>query len=193
MISLVRTKYSSGVPIWQTDPETFSGGFTLDTTGLVIGTVIPAGTPMSANEATRMAAPLNTATIFENAGSSATQYKVNKGSLIATGQNWSPTVGGVSYAVTAVDATNATYDLITVATTLGALSVGAGIFQSSGNGATAGAYNVAVRGLLYEDTTVAVNADVALVYEGYVYARRIPYVPTSVQALLQNIIFSQSF
>jgi hypothetical protein len=57
LIGLTKTTLTRGIPIWQSVRmlETAQGGFTLDTTGLTLGDVIPAGTCMNYNEATRLA------------------------------------------------------------------------------------------------------------------------------------------
>jgi len=193
MLGLVRTQISYGVPVWQDDPDPLQGGFTLDITGLVVGSVLPAGTPLSANEATRYAVPLLTATVYANASAGATAYQVKKGQGFVVGANVALTVGGAAYPITIVDTSNAAFDTITVSTTLGAATAGDSLFKSSATGATAGAYSATVRGLLYEDTTVVLGADVAVIVSGMVYERRIPVLPAAIKALIPNMIFSQSY
>lgn len=59
-----------------------------------------------------------TAMVYENAGSSATTYKIYKGSHLKVGDT--VTNGSTSYAITAMGKSNALYDTISVGTTLGA-------------------------------------------------------------------------
>jgi hypothetical protein len=66
-ISLTRTLTSYGVQVWQKILETVQGGFTLDNAAIADGTIIPSGTPMSYDEATRKATPLKTAKVYEAA------------------------------------------------------------------------------------------------------------------------------
>ena len=91
--------------------------------------------------------------------------------------------------VTEDAATNAAYDLITVATTLGvAVTTGDTIFIDDAG------YS-GIKGLSYEDVVVGANgiASLSVVTHGTVYARRITPVPAGIRAKLPLIIFSESF
>lgn len=185
---------SGGVPIFQQAYENASGGFGLDKTGLTDGKDIPAGTVMGYDELTRKASPLKVATLNADAGNTDVTYQVKKGHLFAVGDYLAAVVGGKAYAITAIDTSNADYDVLTVGTTLGvALVAGVALFQSSATGAAAAALNVTPRGLLYSDVTVADNVTLSVMIRGTVFERRIPAVPVSVKAYLPNIIFSQSY
>lgn len=183
------------IPVWQTgkSPITAQGGFTLDRTGLTVGDVIPAGSPMNYDESTRKAKLVKTAKLQASATNSATAYKVFKGHLIKVGDYIASAVGGAAYAVTAIDSSNSDYDELTVGTTLGVvLAAGAPIFVSTATGATAAANSA--NGLLYEDEVVEENCTVSVVVAGMVYARRIPSIPSTILSTLpKTIIFSQSF
>jgi len=48
---------SRQIPVFQKVLELARGGFTLDATGLTAGDIIPAGTPIAFDEATRKAKP----------------------------------------------------------------------------------------------------------------------------------------
>ncbi len=193
-LTLTREKSTGGIPIFQQVPENAQGGYVLDATGLTAGVLVPAGTVMGASDSTRLAKPLKVAQVYENAISSATAIKVLKGQLFIVGDYVAKTVGGAAYAITAIDQTNAAYDLLTVGTTLGvALTVGDSLFQSSATGATAAVYAVVAKGLLYQGVYVGVNESLSIAIRATVYARRIPIVTTEIKALLPNIIFSQSF
>lgn len=189
-----RTYGTSDIPVFQgygKDIQLAQGGFNLDTTGLVSGTVLKAGTPMTFDESTRKAKPMATAVVYENAGGSATQYKVKKGSILKVGDNFGKTKGGAAYAITAIDTINADYDLVTVGTTIGAVTAGDLVFASTATGATAAALP-AIKGLLYADAIVASGESVSVAIRATVYARRVPY-SADIAAALPGIIFSQSY
>lgn len=194
-MGLTRSVGTSPIPIWQGsgegDLQLAQGGFKLTDPGLPADTVIPAGTPMVYNEATRTAAILGTAVAQANAGATDTTYNVLKGHTLKVGNYLaSGAPGGKAYAITAIDTSNATYDVITVGTTIGAVTAGDVLYASTATGATASAYP-AVNGLLYADTITGSNEDVSVVIRGTVYARRIPYT-TTLETALPRIIFSQS-
>lgn len=182
----------SGKVIFQKVLETARGGFTLDTSGLSDGATIPAGTPIEFNEATRKAKILKTAKVYETASGSPTQYKVEKGHNLAVGNPLAKTVGSAAYAITAIDTSNAAYDLVTVGTTIGAVAAGDVLFNSSATGGSAAALAVSAKGLLYDDVEVSKDASLSVVLRGTVYARRIA-VPSAVQTALPQIIFSNSY
>lgn len=192
--NVVREVSAGSVPVFQNVIENAQGGFTLDTTGSDTGSVVPAGSVMGIDEATRKAKPLKVATVYEDATNVATDLKLKKGHLLIVGSVVAAVIGGKAYAVTVLDTTNAAYDVITVGTTLGvALTAGDAIFESSATGAAVAALKVTPSGLLFQDVKSGVNEPVAVVLRATVYERRIPVVPTAVKALLPNIIFSKSF
>jgi hypothetical protein len=194
MKGLTLTSTSQNPPVFQTVEENAQGGFRLDTSVLPAGNTVLAGTPIGYNEATRVANVVKTAILNASATNTATQYQIKKGHHFKVGDNVASVVGGTAYAITAIDQTNAAYDLITVGTTLGiTFSAGDVLFQSSGNGATAAAYSVSARGLVYQDVDVVTGADVSVTIKGTVYERRMPGVTAAIKALLTNIFFSQSF
>jgi len=198
MIAITRETGASSIPIWQggnDDMQLAQGGFYLASTGLPAGTIIPAGTGFVYDEATRVATMWGGAVLYADAGNTDVTYQVKKGHTLIVGKYLAAVSGGKAYAITAIDTSNAAYDVLTVGTTLGAaLTAGANLFASTATGASAAA-QPAINGLLYEDKIAVVGQDVSLVIRGTVYARRIPYAySTSFAALtgLKNIIFSQS-
>ena len=193
-ITLTREKSTGGVPIFQQVPENAQGGFVLDTTGLTSGLLVPAGTVMGADAVTRLAKVLKVATVQANAGNTDVAIRVLKGHLFIVGDYLAAVVGGKAYAITAIDQTNAAYDVLTVGTTLAvALTAGDALFQSSATGASAAVYATVAKGLLYQGVYVGANEAVSVAIRATVYARRIPIVTAEIKALLPNIIFSQSF
>ncbi len=83
------------------------------------------------------------AKVHTEVAASATKIKVYKGHDFKVGDIVFAVKGGAAYAITAVDASNAAYDEITVGTTLGAVSKDAYIFQASASGAATGAFKYA--------------------------------------------------
>lgn len=197
-IGMTRSFASGSIPIWQgltKDIQLSQGGYLLTNPGLPVGFVIPAGTPLVFNESTRAATMVSGGVLQANASSSATTYQVLKGHTFVIGQYLSAVTGGTAYAITAIDTSNAAYDVLTVGTTLGVgYSAGQNLFASTATGSTASALP-AVNGLLYDDSVVEVNTFVSAVIRGTVYARRIPYAYNTYLAALagmDDIIFSQS-
>lgn len=186
-----KTETFGDIPVYQQVHEVSQSGYTLDTSGLIAGSVLLPGTVIIPDDATRKAKVLKSAKVVAIAAADALVYQVEKGHQFATGDNISLVLKGKAYPAT-VDKSNSLYDTLTVATTLGAAAVGATLYQSSTTGATNSALSGTPKGLLYEPCIVEENATLTVVLRGTVYARRIPGVPADVQALLPLIIFSQS-
>ncbi|PSR54160.1 hypothetical protein AHMF7605_11825 [Adhaeribacter arboris] len=189
-------KTLNDIPVWQRNGGQMSavqGGFGLDRTGLPDGYVIPAGCPMIANETTRLAKPLVVGTVVETAGGSATTYKVNKNSPLAIGQNFAAKPGNKAYPITAIDKTNADYDVVTVGTTIGAVNAGELVFASSTTGASNSSFG-GVNSVNYADKIVRDGESITVVIanpNNPLYAKRVPYSP-ELEAALPRIIYSQS-
>ena len=197
-MGITREVGSDSIPVWQgtdKDIQLAQGGFLLSATGLADKSLIPAGTPVVFNEATRTAAILGTAVAQANAGATDVTYRVLKGSTLKVGDNFaSGATGGKAYPITAIDTSNVDYDTVTVGTTIGAVTAGDLLYASTATGATASALP-AVNGLLYADTLSGAGEDVSVVIRGTPYARRVPYSAAIAAALKTNgayIIYSQS-
>lgn len=198
---LTRTLATGEIPVWQgsgDDIQTAQGGFKLVTTGLTAGDVIKAGTPGVFDEQARTATILHVGIAYANAAGSATDYQVTKGHTLKVGDYLaSGATGGKAYAITAIDTTTSSlYDILTVGTTIGAVTAGDTLYASTATGATASALPAA-NGLLYRDqliSTIDNSHSVSFVIRGTVYARRVPY-SAAIAALtgLKHIIYSQSF
>ncbi|PPK98981.1 hypothetical protein [Parapedobacter indicus] len=194
-IGYKRTDSTGDIPVFQgsgKDIQLAQGGFLLDITGLTKGAILKAGTPMIFNESTRTAKALITGKVVEDAGASATAYKIAKGSLLKVGDNFAATVGGPAYAITSIDASNADYDTVTVGTTIGEVTADTMVFASSATGASNSSFG-GVNGLLYRDQKVEENESTSIVIRATVYARRVPYSAALATALGPLIIYSQSF
>jgi hypothetical protein len=187
-----KTETFGDIPVYQQVHEVSQSGYTLETTGLVAGSILPAGTVIIADDSTRKAKAVKSANVVEVAAADALVYRVAKGSQLSVGDNIALGLKGKAYPITAIDKSNANYDSLTVGTTLGAAAVGVPLFQSSTTGATNSALSATPTGTLYEPTLIEANATITVVLRGTVYARRIPGVSADVKALLPLIIFSQS-
>lgn len=184
---------TSDRPVFQgygKDIQLDQGGFGLDITDLTVGDYLFKGNPMIVNEATRLAKPLLLAVIFENAGGSATAYKVKKGHTLKVGKYFAAIPGGAAYAITVINTTDPAFDTVTVGTTIGALNAGDLVFASSATGASAASFG-GVNRLLYDDVKIEAGKTVSTARKATVYARRVPY-SAGLEAALPNIFYSQS-
>lgn len=196
-MGITRTPTKSGIPVYQgtaKDIQLLQGGCLLNTTGLTAGNIIPAGTPVVYDEVTRVASILHNARAQANAGASAVNYPVEKGHSLVVGDYLaSGAVGGKAFAITAIDTSNASFDTITVGTTIGAVTAGDLLFASTATGATASALP-AINGLTYDEVIVSSNISLSVVIRGTVYARRVPW-SAAIEALsgLKQFIYSKSY
>ena len=196
-MGITRTPTKSGIPVYQgtaKDIQLLQGGCLLNTIGLTEGSIIPAGTPVVYDEVTRVASILHNARAQANAGASAVNYPVEKGHSLAVGDYLaSGAVGGKAFAITAIDTSNASFDTITVGTTIGAVTAGDLLFASTATGATASALP-AINGLTYDEVIVSSNISLSVVIRGTVYARRVPW-SAAIEALLglKQFIYSKSY
>lgn len=191
----VKTTLDNGIPVFQSRIESAQGGFVLDHATVTVGDTVKAGQPLGYDESTRVAKVVKLAKVYENATNSATAIKVYKGHHFKVGDYIALTVGSAAYAITAIDSTtSALYDELTVGTTLGAALTAdtSVLFQSSATGASAAAYSVTAKGLLYQDTVVAAGASVSVVIRGTVYERRVTLATAAVKTALPHIIYSTS-
>ena len=99
------------------------------------------------------------AKVHTEAGATATKIKVLKGHDFKVGDIVFAAKGGAAYAITAIDASNAAYDEITVGTTLGTVAKDAYIFQASESGAAAGAFKYAPFAVVGTGKTVIAGAN----------------------------------
>ena len=196
-MGITRTPTKSGIPVYQgtaKDIQLLQGGCLLNTTGLTAGNIIPAGTPVVYDEVTRVASILHNARAQANASASAVNYPVEKGHSLAVGDYLaSGAVGGRAFAITAIDTSNASFDTITVGTTIGAVTAGDLLFASTANGINASALP-AINGLTYDEVIVSSNISLSVVIRGTVYARRVPW-SAAIEALsgLKQFIYSKSY
>lgn len=135
-----------------------AGGFNLDDDTLVAGTTLPPLAPLAVNFATRKAKAVKSVKVYESALANATAIKVVKGSLAYKDMYLGN--GTVSAQVTAIDATNALYDTLTV--TLGAAVTANDILMetagaSSAVGAVKGVYTLTIGTVPAVDDKITIN------------------------------------
>lgn len=80
------------------------------------------------------------AKVVEDVAASGTSIKVAKNHHFKVGDVVFAEAGSAAYAISAINSSNAAYDVLTVGTTLGALSNGAYLFHAPEAGETAGAF-----------------------------------------------------
>ena len=192
-LQIVNTATAGGIPVFAEILETAVGGFTLVTTGLTSGDLLPSGAPIEVNESTRLGTFCKTAEVYENTAGGHVEIHVKKGSHLIVGSVVSKTVGGAAYALTAVDTTtSALYDILTIGTTLGALTAADVLYESSAAGASAGAIKNSPTGLLLADTKVGSTESLSIVIRGTAYTRRIRPLMTTQKSGLKAVIFTDS-
>lgn len=187
------------IPVFRPDLETATGGFKLDVTGLVPGSIVAAGAALSFDEITRLAKVIKSAVVNANAGASATNITVKKNSGLKVGDIVGKNQAGKASTITAIDSTNALFDTITIDAALGALTAGDVLFQSSTASTTNGSaviypFDKEHGGLNKNSVIVDITDDVHVdaVIKGTVYRRRIPGISDAMVAALPTIIFSNS-
>lgn len=189
-----RTDSAGDIPVFQgtgKDIQLAQGGFYLENGGLPDGTILKAGTPMIFNESTRKARAIATGVVVEPAAADAVSYKVGKGHNLKVGDNFASKPASAAYPITGINTSNADYDVVTVGTTIGAVSANSLVFASSTTGANNSSFG-GVNGLLYQDRKIENGVSCSVVIRGPVYARRVPY-SAELEAALPRIIYSQSF
>lgn len=109
-----------------------------------VGNRLSAATPISIDEATGKIDIHYAFEVVETAAADAVSYKVKKHMNNTIAKVGMPlmkmpaavTTAGAAYAVTAIDKSNADYDIITLGTTLGALAIGDVLVEADSAGAT---------------------------------------------------------
>ncbi|MBR8535394.1 hypothetical protein KDU71_07465 [Carboxylicivirga sediminis] len=140
-----------------------TGGFTFDRSVLKDGVdMLEKGALFAADYANKTAKLVKTAKLHANATNAATDYQVGKNHQFKVGEYFAATKGGAAYAITAVDTSNAAYDVITLGTTLGVALTAADdvvFFESSAEGADVAAEkNVANTVLIHDQKLEEHNA-----------------------------------
>jgi hypothetical protein len=111
--------------------EDLQGGITLSAADFVADDIIPAGTVVGKDGGGLFHA-IKTAKLYTAAGNTDTTYQVYKGHGFKVGDFIAALTGAKASAITVIDTSNASYDVLTVGTTLGVvIAQYAGIFQAA--------------------------------------------------------------
>lgn len=122
--------------VFATKIEDIIGGITLAAADFVDGDIVPAGTVVGKDNDGLFHA-LKTAKVLLAANNSAVDYRVTKGHGFKIGDFMAYATGAKAYAITAIDKSNADYDVITLGTTLGvAVPLNATVFQALAESST---------------------------------------------------------
>lgn len=132
-----------------------AGGFNLVDDKLVAGSFLSHLAPLAVDFTTRKAKALKNVKIYENAAANATEIKVEKNSLAYV--NMFLGNGSKAAQVTAIDKTNASYDLVTI-TLSAAVIVGEILFETSAATAgTKGVYTLTIGTIPAVDDKLTIN------------------------------------
>lgn len=166
-------------------------GVTVASAELVAGGILAEGTAIGADSA-GLFHVIKTARVTEKAGATATAYKVAKGSHFKKGDAVMLKVGGKAYAITAIDTSEATYDTITLSTTLGEeVAVGKALVESSAVGASGAAFKYKPKALTGDGYNVDAlnNHTVVAVTIGQYKESVIPAISDDIKAALPGIVY----
>lgn len=166
------------------------GGITIASADFAQDAIIPRGS-FAGKDNNGLYHVIKIASLQANATNSATQYNVLKGHFYKVGDVIAAIVGGKASEITAIDTSNATYDVVTVGATLGvALTAGDGLFEAlvatTGTDSASKYTPVVV-------TAVSIQIDknntnvVGAWYSADMYASRVPKLPASFLALVPRI------
>lgn len=141
------------------------GPYKLDTTGLSVGSTLPRFTPVCADLSARTCVVVKNVKVLEEVASDATEVKIAKNSLAYSGMTLG--TGSKGATVTAIDQSNADYDVLTIGAAFGVkVSAGTVLFEASAAGGTK-PKNTA-NFVIYEQTKIddGINL-VALIMQAY--------------------------
>lgn len=202
------TSVLGDIPIWQNPSEAlknaFSSGFTLANAPSAPA-LLPGGTPVQVNEATRLAYVCYRFELYELAADDATVYKIKKdytkyGNLAKVGMHIMAmpaalTTAGAAYTITAIDTSNALYDTITLGTTLGAeLAAGTVLAEADSTHGTTAKLKYVANALTFRDVWIQddnLSYSVNGVYGSRIYNRRIRKIDSVERANLPLLTFSE--
>lgn len=130
------TDVAASKVVFHSKIEDLQGGITLAAADFVANDIIPAGTVVGKDSAGLFHA-LKTAKLYTAAANTDTTYQVYKGHGFKVGDFIAALTGAKAYAITAINTSNASYDVLTVGTTLGVvIAQYAGIFQAAAEAAS---------------------------------------------------------
>ncbi len=187
-LNLKKTVMAAGTVVWKKILEVFDGGFTLETDGFVDGTVLPEGSLLKINEATRKATPVKTG-VTGKTGTAKNLYVV-QGHHFQVGEY---VITGSTGAVIKSISPTGELDHIVTATGIGTTATGA-IVLNSATGGTGVAFKTVPNAISLFDTKIEAGASVAAVRRGTAYSRRIQaHTSGLVSTIPATIQLSDSF
>jgi hypothetical protein len=167
-------------------------GVTVSAADLIAGGILQEGSYIGSDSA-GLYHLIKTAKLVEKATATATTYKVAKGHHFKVGDFVTSDAGGKAYAITAIDNTSdATYDEITVGTTLGAaLSEGAALVQAAAEAASKAAFKYTPKAVTGDSYNVEAlnNHFVAAVTIGQFKAAVSPAASDGLRSALPTVVF----
>ena len=167
-------------------------GVTVKSAELIPGVILKEGTAIGLGS-DGLYHVVKTAKVTENVGSSGTSIKVEKGSHFKAGDFVMSALNGKAYAITAIDTTtSATYDTITIGTTIGAISKDAAIMLADGEHASSGAaFKYVPKALTgdHYDVKALENHLVSAVTIGQFKESVIPPISDAIKNALKGIVF----
>lgn len=108
------------------------GGVTVATSDLIAGKPLLEGSYVGHPDSAGICHVIKTAKVYENAGSDATSYQIEKGSHIKVGDVLTTAEGKAAVAVATIDRDSSNlFDTITFATTLGAATKGSTLVKAN--------------------------------------------------------------
>ena len=184
------------------ESDKLPGGYRLNLDNLPLGTVLQAGTPIAVNETTRVCTPHLSFSVYETAALGATALKVSKilGSsvayvgmfIMAAPSTLAATGTGIT--VTAIDRTNAAYDVFTVAALAAEVTSGT-VYVECDKTSTGAVIKNVPSALTVADTAKLASTDkfsCTPAVGGQIYERRIPPCIDAFKAVVPNVIFLKS-
>ena len=172
--------------------ELFTGGFSISPDGFNKGVVLPQGSLLKVDEATRLAVPIKTAVSGADSASATAHYLVD-GHHFQSGDKLG--YGGTAHTITSITAGTGAFEGMDVVLTGGDLeeaATGDIFYESSATGDGDGAIKDVPNGILRYDTTIATGEFATVAIRGTVYKNRIQAHIAGHLANLSHIHFSES-
>lgn len=199
MLGITKKTTNNGIEVFQAIDSMISGGFTLDTVNLsaalvaVGGAVIPAGSMVAFNEATRLARVVKSASLQSACLAGDTLLKFNKNHLFQPGEVVAAAVGGKAVIINSIDTTTSlAFDIVGLTVAIGAAIPAFGVVFAALAAGNNAAFAQVPNGITDKGYLAQLGRDLSVVAEGKVYARRTPGVPAEARALMPRITFSDS-
>lgn len=194
-----------GRAVWAyalTHENLLPGGCSITMTAIPDGSLLQAGTPIKVSSFDHLAVPSLTFSVYETAALGATSLKVNKlmnNSVAKVGmfimaEPATFATSGTGIQVTAVDTSNALYDVFTVAELAAQVTAGAVYVECDKAGAGAVYKNIPTHLLAYDVPKYAdaTTYSCSAAFGGAIYERRIPPIPAALKTVLPKVTFLKS-